>query len=303
MFQRLLALAIRSGTIYQIRLPDGEVEPFHVPTGPYPDGLVLTGNRVFWTTMGAPTRNPGRPGQASLDYSARNGGLHVVDADGSNPRELLSGGAVTTPKQLAWDDKDTLYFGDREGCRVSRVRTDGTGLTDLVVNPDRDLYSQCVGVAVDLATGHLYWSQKGPAKAGKGRIFRVPLDTEDDQPATERTDIELLWSDLPEPIDLQVFDGHLYWTDRGAPPGGNTLNRAPLPPPGSTGAAPAILASGFADAVGLAVDGEAGTVYVGDRSGRIRAVPIPGTSAEADRVIVSLGEPLAGIAGSVTDAD
>lgn len=60
---------------------------------------------------------------------------------------------------------------------MSRVRVDGTGLTDLVVNTHDSTWRQeCVGVAVDPAAGYLYWTQKGPAKGGQGRIFRAGLE-------------------------------------------------------------------------------------------------------------------------------
>jgi hypothetical protein len=89
---------------------------------------------------------------------------------------------------LASDGAGTLYWGDREGSRVSRVRIDGTGLMDLAVNtPDDTQLQECVGVAVDPARGYLYWTQKGPANGGKG------------QTAANRTDIEVLWNSLPGP--------------------------------------------------------------------------------------------------------
>jgi hypothetical protein len=138
---------------------------------------------------------------------------------------------------------------------VSRVRVDGTGLTDLVVNAgDSSLLQECVGVAVDPVRGHLYWTQKGPAKGGQGRIFRAGLEIPSGETASDRTDIEVLWEHLPEPIDLEIRGDWLYWTDRGAPPKGNTLNRAPVPASGEKGTDPEVLADGFREAIGLAVD-------------------------------------------------
>ena len=116
---------------------------------------------------------------------------------------------------------------------------------------------------VDPARGHLYWTQKGPSNGGKGRIFRAGLEIPAGQTAANRTDIEVLWDGLPEPIDLEIKGDWLYWTDRGDPPAGNTLNRAPIPAAGATGGAPEILADGFHEAIGLAVDGDAGVAYVG----------------------------------------
>ena len=289
MFSELVVLGIRTGTIYRVGLPDGRVAPLHKEAGVSPDGVVVAGDTVYWTTMGKPTRDRSVPGEAGLDYSARNGGLHAVGLDGTGARDVVPDGALTTGKQLAYNG--SLYWGDREGYRISRVRPDGTGLTDLVVNtPDDTGTQECVGVTVDAT--HLYWTQKGPSKGGLGRIFRAGLELPAGETAANRADIETLWERLPEPIDLEIHDGFLYWTDRGAAPNGNTLNRAPLPGTGEKGADPEILADGFAEAIGLAVDDE--VAYVSDLGGRITAVPLTGG---APRVLVDMGELLSGIAG------
>lgn len=80
----------------------------------------------------------------------------------------------------------------------------------------------------------------------------------------------MLWESLPEPIDLEIHDGDLYWTDRGAPPLGNTLTAHHYRPSGSPDGHQKSLADGFREAVGLAVDSEA--VYVSDLSGRVRRI-------------------------------
>ncbi len=250
--------------------------------------------------MGAPIVDPSKPGEGGRDYSRPNGGVHAVGLDGTGKRDVLPVGAITTGKQLTSDGAGTLYWGDREGCRVSRVRVDGSGLTDLVVNTREDTWGEeCVGVAVDSVRGHLYWTQKGPAKGGKGRIFRAAIGVPHGETAENRSDVEVLWDGLPEPIDLHLDGEWLYWTDRGAPPAGNTLNRAPVPAVGEPGVAPEILAGGFKEAIGLAVDGKAGVAYVSDLRGHIWVVPLPGgpAAAEGPRVLVALGEPVTGLAG------
>jgi hypothetical protein len=42
----------------------------------------------------------------------------------------------------------------------------------------------------------------------------------------------ILYENLPEPIDLELdlANRTLYWTDRGDPPRGNTVNRATMDP-------------------------------------------------------------------------
>jgi len=297
-FGGIVALGIRSGSIYRVDVPDGRVTVLHERAGAFPDGVVVLDGAVYWTTMGIPARIPGRTGEQSLDYSRRDGGLHVVGLDGGGARDVVPAGSITTGKQLVSDGASTLYWGDREGCRVSRVRVDGTGLTDLVVNGrDSTGRQECVGVAVDPAAGWLYWTQKGPAKGGQGRIFRAGLEIPDGATASDRQDVEVLWEDLPEPIDLEISGGWLYWTDRGAAPSGNTLDRAPIPPPGDQGTAPRILADGFQEAIGLAVDDEAGVVYVSDLGGRISVVALPEGHGRGSQVLADLHEPISGIAG------
>jgi hypothetical protein len=74
----------------------------------------------------------------------------------------------------------------------------------------------------------------GPRRAvitrARDRILRANLDIPRGQTPTNRADIELLYNKLPEPIDLDLDleSRLLYWTDRGDPPRGNTVNRAPL---------------------------------------------------------------------------
>ncbi len=296
----LLALAIRSGRILRVSLPDGQVEVLLDGAGSSPDGIVVESGVVYWTTMGAPVVDASKPGRVVRDWSAPNGGVHAVGLDGTGKRDVVPVGAITSGKQLASDGAGTLYWSDREGCRVSRVRVDGSGLTDLVVNTcDQSLTQECVGIAVDPVRGHLYWTQKGPAKGDKGRILRAGIDVPEGETAENRSDVEVLWDGLPEPIDLHVDGDWLYWTDRGAPPGGNTLNRAPRPAAGELGLAPEILSGGFQEAIGLAVDSTAGLAYVSDLSGHIWLVPLPGGPAgqEGPRVLVSVGEPVTGLTG------
>lgn len=286
MFTAVVALGITSGAIHRVSVRDGEVTTVFGGAAPFPDGVVVLDGVVYWTTMGVPTR--AGAGESGLDYSRPNGGLHAVGLDGTGARDVVPPGVITTGKQLVSDGAGTLYWGDREGCKVSRVRVDGTGLTDLVVNArDSSWLQECVGVAVH--GGYLYWTQKGPAKGGRGRIFRAGLEIPAGETAARRSDVEVLWDGLPEPIDLEIRDGWLYWTDRGAEPDGNTLNRAPL---AAAGEKPEILARGFREAIGLAVDDE--VAYVSDLGGRIRAVPLGGGET---RVLAELREPVSGIAG------
>jgi hypothetical protein len=261
-----------------------------------PDGIVVDQRRghVYWTNMGAP--DPGSEGSGDDAYT-RNGSLERADLDGGNRRTIVPRGAFTAGKQLQADfDEGVLYWCDREGMQVLRCSLDGSGLRPLVVTgvgheEARVIRNHCVGIAIDVDRRLLYWTQKGAPNAGEGRIFRAPLDAPPETSPQYRSDIELLWKDLPEPIDLHLIDGGatLLWTDRGDEPEGNTLNRATVHPTVGT---PEVISTGYQEAIGLAAVSES-EFYVTDLGGGIRHVHL---DTGVDTELVHLGYGLTGIA-------
>ncbi|KAK4496994.1 hypothetical protein PRZ48_011443 [Zasmidium cellare] len=231
-----------------------------------PDGIDIYGDRIYWTDMGNVKVNEGQIFSAKMD--------------GSDIQTVVPKGKVFTPKQLVIDQKaKKAYFCDREGCRVMRVNLDGSELETLVQTavskdgkPEEDQTLWCVGIAVSQKLGKIFWTQKGASKASQGRIFSAGLETPKD-PAN-RSDIEVVMKDLPEPIDLEVDEdtGVLYWTDRGELPLGNTLNRktvAGTVPQSEKKLGRQIIAQGFTEAIGLKVDKEMGCIWVADIGGHI----------------------------------
>src|SRR5262249_29835790 len=150
---------------------------------------------------------------------------------------IVPEGGTFTPKQLHLEKASgKLYWSDREGMRVMRSNLDGSNLETLLdssqgeARPGQDQTKWCVGITVDPKRRQFYWTQKGGDDAGVGRIFRANLEMPKGEHAANRSDIELLFDGLPEPIDLEldVERRVLYWTDRGDPPRGNTVNRASI---------------------------------------------------------------------------
>ena len=70
--------------------------------------------------------------------------------------------------------------------------------------PGPDATKWCVGITLDSESGKLYWTQKGPDNAGLGRIFRANMEIPRGESPAKRSDIELLFDKLPEPIDLEL---------------------------------------------------------------------------------------------------
>ena len=261
-----------------------------------PDGIVVDQRRghVYWTNMGAPDAGGAIPGEEAY---TRNGSLERADLDGDNRITIVPRGAFTAGKQLTADfEEGVLYWCDREGLQVLRCSLDGSDLRPLVVTGTGDdeahiERNHCVGIAVDVDRRLLYWTQKGAPNAGEGRIFRAPLDLPPGMSPRYRSDIELLWKDLPEPIDLHLLGGGatLLWTDRGDEPEGNTLNRATVQPSVGTSE---IISRRYREAIGVAVLSES-DFYVTDLSGSVRHVDL---DAGIDSELVNLGAGLTGIA-------
>ena len=261
-----------------------------------PDGIVVDQRRghVYWTNMGAPDPGSEHPGDAAF---TRNGSLERADLDGANRVTIVPRGGFTAGKQLTADfDEGVLYWCDREGMQVLRCNLDGSGLRALVVSAvgaeaARDARNHPVGIAIDVDRRLLYWTQKGAPNAGEGRIFRGPLDPSVGPIAPYGPAVELLWKDLPEPIDLHLLGGGttLLWTDRGDQPEGNTLNRAVVQPAVGTFE---ILSTGYREAIGVAAASES-EFYVTDLGGSVRHVDL---NSGIDTDLVNLGSPLTGIA-------
>jgi len=241
-----------------------------------PDGIAIdTRNRhVYWTTMGKVADN--------------DGSIMRSDLDGKNVKVIVPVGATYTPKQLKLDSvNQKLYWSDREGMRVMRSNTDGTNIETLIITGQsdserKDASRWCVGIAVDPQGGKLYWTQKGGDNAGKGTIKRANLAMPQGATAATRKDIEVLFSNLPEPIDLDIdFDTRLlYWTDRGD----NTVSRAPLDPPAHYDAAHRtdreILLRNVGEAIGIALDMRGDRLYYTSLGGVVGTVALDGSHAK-----------------------
>jgi hypothetical protein len=273
---RLFFLSASSGQVFSAN-PDGSDLKMIVSEGRrLPDGIVVDAEagHLYWTNMGNPTANDGSIERANLD--------------GSNITHIVSPGDTFTPKQLQFDEKNRkLYWCDREGMRVMRVNVDGSDIETLVdtsegdSRPGKDIRKWCVGIVLDVEAGKLYWTQKGPDNAGDGRIFRANLEIPKGQSPANRKDIELLYEGLPEPIDLELdlANRTIYWTDRGDPPRGNTVNRAPMDPAQGNGKKePEIVFDLLMEGIGIALDLKGGRMFLTDLGGSIYSASLDGSN-------------------------
>ncbi len=287
--ERIFFLDVSGGRVASLN-PDGsDLTVIAEGLKRIPDGIDVDveAGHIYWTNMGNP--------------SANDGSIERVDVDGENRQTIIPEGATFTPKQLKLDKKGgKVYWSDREGMRVMRANLDGSNIETLVEtgHSDRDRRDQrnwCVGIAVDPKAGKIYWTQKGPDNAGEGRIFRANLEIPKSQSPANRTDIEVLFAGLPEPIDLDLDlkNRMIYWTDRGNPPRGNTVSRALIDVESKKGKEQEIVITDLMEGIGLSLDPEGGRMFFGDLGGSVYSAKLDGS--EKKTLLIAQGN-LTGLA-------
>jgi hypothetical protein len=264
---RLFFLELSGDRIHSMN-PDGSDRKTIVTNCHLPDGIVVDAEaaHIYWTNMGIPNRD--------------DGSIERADLDGENRRIIVPRGVTHTPKQIHLDKENgKLYWSDREGMRVMRANLDGSQVETLVVTGrgDEDRQDEtrwCVGITSDPKLGKIYWTQKGPTKGGLGRLLRANIDIPKGESPANRSDIEVLFDHLPEPIDLELDLANrlLYWTDRGDPPRGNTVNRAPI----DKKAIPEILIRHLMEGIGIALDIPGNRMFVTDFAGSVYSADLDG---------------------------
>lgn len=286
---RLYFLDIRGGRVVSVA-PDGsDVKVLISGRTGIPDGVAVDqqAGQIYWTIMG----------RAAAD----DGMIERIDIDGSHLTTIVPAGGTFTPKQLKLDPVHRkLYWSDREGMRVMRANLDGSHIETLVETGHgdadrRNAQNWCVGIALDVAGGKVYWSQKGSDNSGVGAIRRANMEIPAGQNAANRSDIEVLFDKLPEPIDLDLDLSRrtIYWTDRGA----NTVSRAPMD--SARGANPAartdqqMVMGELKEAIGIALDVPADRMYVTDLGGTVYSARLDGSDK---RVLLTGQGSLTGIA-------
>ena len=180
-----------------------------------------------------------------------------------------------------------------------RCNLDGSNVETLVdtsrATPSRpDATQWCVGIALDVDGGKIYWTQKGGDNAGQVILPRQsghPEGRDASEPQRHRGPLR----DLPEPIDLDldIANRMMYWTDRGDPPRGNSVNRAPMDVAPGKNAAPEIVVHDLMEGIGLFLDLKGGRMFFADFGGSIYSANLDGSDKKT--LLFAQGN-LAGIA-------
>jgi hypothetical protein len=111
------------------------------------------------------------------------------------------------------------------------------------------------------------------------------------QNAANRRDITVLFDGLPEPIDLELDlkNRHLYWTDRGDPPRGNTVSRTSIDGKPTQ----EIVLRNLMEGIGIALDVCGDRMFVTDLAGSVYCAGLDGSQK---RVLAYAQGNLSGVA-------
>ncbi len=251
-----------------------------------PDGIVVDveAGHIYWTNMGIPSLN--------------DGSVERADIDGKNRKTIVAQGDTHSPKQIILDKKGgKLYWCDREGMRVMRCNLDGSRAGDAHRDgarrsrqPGCDTMVRWADDRPEIRTYLLEPKRPGQCRARPylPRQVEIPAG----QTAATRSDIEIFYDGLPEPIDLELDlkNRVLYWTDRGDPPRGNTVNRASID---NKPAEPEIVVTHLMEGIGIALDIPNDRMFVTDFAGSIFSARLDGSS---ERNVLEAQGNLTGIA-------
>ena len=268
---RLFFLDLRGGRVVSAATDGSDVKVLISGRTGIPDGIAIDtdAGHIYWTIMG----------KAAAD----DGMIERMDLDGGHLTTIVPAGGTFTPKQLKLDPVHRkLYWADREGMRIMRANLDGTRIETLIETGHgetdrRNPANWCVGIALDVSGGKIYWTQKGSDNGGIGSLRRANMELPSGQDASRRSDIEVLFEHLPEPIDLDLDLARrmIYWTDRGA----NIVSRAAMdPPPGTYLHARTdqeVLMSDLKEAIGITLAGD--RMYVTDLGGTVYSARLDGS--------------------------
>ena len=172
---------------------------------PYGLAIHYASKRIFWSDLA-------------------DGTITSCTFAGRSIRTIVPRDDRAAPKQLAVDQtKSQMYWTQSEGTQILRCNTDGTCIEALIETNSSSTMNRSNqptwpnGITLDSSRRHFYWSQRSHSNPSKYRIQRASMDLSSGSTPFQREDIETVFDDLPEILDIDfvpVFD-ELYWSAKG----------------------------------------------------------------------------------------
>ena len=184
---------------------------------------------------------------------------------------------ITVTTAFAQDAPIYVYWADRNPGKIRRANLDGTNVRDLVTGLGRP-----VGIALDLAGGKMYWTDRDNSNFrdpnARTKILRANIDGSNIETLVTGPASTL----LSEEIALDLAAGKMYWTDVGDIDG---ILRANL-----DGTNIETLVTEVSSLRGIALDLTDGKMYWSDPGeGKIQRANLDGSNIET--LVPGLGSP------------
>ena len=209
------------------------------------------------------------------------GGGRVLSAnpDGSDLKTLINEGRKFPDGLVVDAAAGHIYWtnmGNFKKNDGSIFRSDLDGKNLITIVPPGGTFTP-KQLKLEKKSGKLYWSDREGM-----RVMRVNLDG-----SNVETLVDTSHGD-PRPgpdaskwcvgIAVDTEGGKFYWTDRGDPPRGNTVNRAPMDPLPRTRKEPEILFTHLEEGIGLALDLKGGRMFITDFAGSLYSANLDGSN-------------------------
>ena len=276
---RLFVLELSGNRVFSVN-PDGSDRKVIVHECRMPDGIAVDveGGHIYWTNMGVPNLNDGSIERADLDGRNRQTivppGRHV-HAETAPARQAKRQAVLVRPRRDARHAREPRRVGD------GNSRGDGPRRRPIAATRRGGASASPSMPGADTFTGRKKARTTRDWAASSAPISRLPAG----QSASNRTDIEVLFDGLPEPIDLELdLKNRAPLLDRPRRPAARQ-HRQSRPngcrrPTGRRARPRMSLITHLMEGIGIALDFEGGRMFLTDLAGSVYSARLDGSGKQ-----------------------
>src|SRR6266545_1655464 len=216
---------------------------------------------------------------------ASGGRIHSANADGSDRKVIVTGcripdGVVVDVEagHIYWTNMGVPNQNDGS---IERADLDGQNRVTIIGEGETFTPKQ---LHFEKKSGKLYWCDREGMRVMRANLDGSEIETlvdtskGDARPGTDLTK----WC---VGITVDPDRGQIYWTDRGDPPRGNTVNRALLDADFKKRPAPEILLTHLMEGIGIALDLKGDRMFLTDLAGTIYSARLDGSEKKPVLVV------------------
>src|SRR6266508_1940832 len=248
------------------------------------------------TEISKPNRTSAAATTGRLFFLEASGGrIHSANADGSDRKVIVTGCRI--PDGIVVDrDAGHIYWTNmgvpnQNDGSIERADLGGQNRVTIVGEGKTFTPKQ---LHFEKKSGKLYWCDREGMRVMRSNLDGSEIETlvdtskGDARPGTDQTK----WC-VGITLDPDLKNLFIYWTDRGDPPRGNTVNRASIGADFTKHPTPDIFLTHLMEGIGIALDFKGDRMFLTDLAGTIYSARLDGS--EKKPLLVAQGN-LTGIA-------